>query len=108
MTAQDSDKPASQAHVDQRFDEMMDELKGIRAAFPHTPHGEADLLGHRQTHEEMIRSVRAQEAFWQELKLDLAKKGAWAVIFVVIGLIVVGLAVKFNNIANAAMEAFIR
>jgi tetrahydromethanopterin S-methyltransferase subunit E len=34
--------------------------------------------------------------FWQELKLDLAKKGAWGVMVVVVGLVILGLGAKLG------------
>ena len=51
---------------------------------------------HRNAHEAMIKAAQAQERFWDELKLDIAKKGTWGLLITVIGLIMLGAAVKFG------------
>lgn len=71
-------------------------VSAIVRAFPTNESGEIDAETHRQYHEALIRSAKQQEAFWQSLKEDLIKKGVWAVILVVIGLIVTGLGVKLG------------
>lgn len=84
------------AHIDKRFDEIMDELQKIHGAFPRSPEGDIDHAGHRQYHEDMIRAARAQEEFWRELRLDIAKKGVWGLIIIVCGLVTVGLLAKMG------------
>lgn len=78
------------AHLDKRFDEIMDELRKINGAFARNPDGSVDHDGHRQYHEAMIKAATAQEQFWQELKLEVAKKGIWSLLVIICGLVVVG------------------
>ena len=49
---------------------------------------------HRQSHGAWIEAKKAEIVFWQELKLDIAKKGTWGVLVIIVGLIFVGLTVK--------------
>jgi hypothetical protein len=44
----------------------------------------------------MIKAAQAQENFWLEMKLDLAKKGAWGLTIIILGLIITGLQAKFG------------
>jgi hypothetical protein len=87
---------ADNAHIDRRFDEIMDALRQINGAFAINPDGSTDFSGHRQYHEAMIKAATAQEQFWQELKLEIAKKGVWSLLIIVCGLIVVGISAKFG------------
>jgi hypothetical protein len=84
------------AHIDKRFDEIVYELRKINGAFLVNPDGTIDFDGHRKYHEAMIKAATAQEQFWQELKLEIAKKGVWSLLIIICGLIVVGVAAKFG------------
>ncbi len=84
------------AHIDKRFDEIMDELKNISSAFAKNPDGTVDFDGHRRYHESMIAAATAQEQFWRELKLEVAKKGVWGLLTIICGLVIVGLSAKFG------------
>jgi hypothetical protein len=84
------------AHLDKRFDEIMDELRKINSAFPRNIDGSTDFDGHRQYHEAMIKAATAQEQFWNELKLEVAKKGIWSLLVIICGLVVVGLSAKLG------------
>jgi len=84
------------AHLDKRFDEIMDELRKINGAFARNPDGSVDHDGHRQYHEAMIKAATAQEQFWQELKLEVAKKGIWSLLVIICGLVVVGVSAKLG------------
>jgi hypothetical protein len=84
------------AHLDKRFDEIMDELRKINGAFARNPDGSVDHDGHRQYHEAMIKAATAQEQFWQELKLEVAKKGIWSILVIICGLVVVGVSTKIG------------
>lgn len=44
----------------------------------------------------MIAAAEAQKEFWQELKLDIAKKGVWGLLIILCGLVITGLAAKFG------------
>lgn len=84
------------AHLDKRFDEVMDELQKMNGAFAKNPDGTVDYDGHRRYHEAMIAAATAQEQFWRELKLEIAKKGIWGLLVIVCGLIVIGLSAKLG------------
>jgi hypothetical protein len=84
------------AHIDKRFDEIMVELHKINGAFATNPDGTTDFSGHKQYHEAMIKAATAQEQFWQELKLEIAKKGVWSLLIIICGLVVVGISAKFG------------
>jgi hypothetical protein len=84
------------AHIDKRFDEIMTELRKINGAFPRDDDGEVDHDGHRKYHESLIRSAEAQEQFWRDIRMDVAKKGIWAGIIIVLGLLVIGLQIKLG------------
>lgn len=66
----------------------LDELK--KDAFPDGP------ANHKNAHQAMINAAQAQERFWNELKLDIAKKGTWGLLITVVGLLMLGIAVKFG------------
>lgn len=87
---------ADNAHLDKRFDEIMDELRKINGAFARNPDGSTDFEGHRNYHEAMIKAATAQEQFWRELKLEVAKKGIWSLLVIICGLVVVGVSAKFG------------
>ena len=70
---------------------VLNAIKDLHDAFP-----EGDLAGHRVYHESAIAAKKAEERFWVELKLDLAKKGAWGLMIICVGLVVSGLVAKFG------------
>lgn len=82
--------------IESQLDEILAELKKIHGAFPRDEQGGTDFTGHREAHESMIKAARAQEQFWNELKLDVAKKGIWGILIIVVGLIMAGLAAKLG------------
>lgn len=82
--------------LDDRLDEILSEVRKIHGAFPRTHDGDTDFDGHRQYHEAMIRAAEAQAAFWNELKLDVVKKGVWGAIVIIVGLVITGMATKFG------------
>lgn len=82
--------------IEDRLDEILAEIKKIHGGFPRDEDGETDFAGHREAHESMIKAAKAQEAFWNELKLDVAKKGVWGMLIIVIGLVMAGLAAKLG------------
>lgn len=83
-------------HLDKRLDEVMAELRNINGAFARNADGSIDHAGHRQYHESMIQAAEAQTKFWQELKLEIAKKGIWSLLIVVFGLAMLGLSAKLG------------
>jgi tetrahydromethanopterin S-methyltransferase subunit E len=44
----------------------------------------------------MIAAAEAQTEFWRELRLDIAKKGIWGLLIIVVGLIMVGISAKLG------------
>ena len=84
------------AHIDKRFDEIMNALNQINTAFALNPDGTTDFDGHRKYHEAMIKAATAQEQFWYELKLEVMKKGIWSLLVIICGLVVVGVSAKFG------------
>jgi len=82
--------------LDKKLDEIIDVLEGLTGAFAKNADGSVDFDGHRRYHESMIRAANAQERFWVELKLEIAKKGVWGLLVVVVGLILVGISAKFG------------
>jgi hypothetical protein len=84
------------AHIDKRFDEVMSELQKMSGAFARNSDGTVDYDGHRRYHEAMIAAASAQEQFWRELKLEIAKKGVWGLLVIICGLILVGLSAKLG------------
>jgi hypothetical protein len=82
--------------LEERLDAILDEMRAIHSAFAKTPGGEIDFDGHRRYHESMIAAATAQEAFWREMKLEVAKKGVWGLLVLIMGLIVVGISAKLG------------
>jgi len=73
-----------------KMDLILMELAQINAAFPDGPDS------HRLAHLAMMKAAVAEERFWDELKLDIAKKGTWGLLIIVLGLALIGLAAKFG------------
>ena len=81
-------------HIEQQLDEVLNQLKSIRAAFPEDEFGNIDTIGHRRYHEEMIGAAKAQTAFWTSLRQEMIRKGLLWGLVLVLGLIGTGLMVK--------------
>jgi hypothetical protein len=60
------------------------------SAFPDGPEN------HRAAHIKLIQSAEAEERFWKELRLDLAKKGLWSIIVVLVGLVMTSVSIKLG------------
>lgn len=54
------------------------------------------IQNHREAHERMIAAARAEEAFWRDLKIDVAKKSIWGILHILAVLALGTLAVKFG------------
>lgn len=76
--------------INKKVDDLSDKANLCLSAFPDGPGN------HRLSHEAMIKAAQAQENFWLEMKLDLAKKGAWGLTIIILGLIIAGLQAKFG------------
>jgi hypothetical protein len=85
-----------------RFDDHLDpedlEIKSVLKAVHsiHNAFPDGDLEGHCKYHEAVIAAKKAEEKFWTELKLDLAKKGSWGLLIILIGLVMSGMVAKFG------------
>ena len=55
---------------------------------------------HRAAHEAMIKAAQAQEQFWRDLRIDIAKKGVWGLMVILCGLVIAGAAAKFGIVAK--------
>ena len=51
---------------------------------------------HRASHEQMIAASKAEEAFWKDLKIDIAKKSIWGILHILILLTLGTLAIKLG------------
>lgn len=76
--------------VEHKLDQVLSQLAQINRAFPDGPES------HRTAHESMMKAAVAEERFWNELKIDIAKKGVWGLLIIVLGLAMIGLAAKFG------------
>ena len=79
------------SHIESQLTEIKVCVASIKTAFP-----EGDVDGHRKYHEAKIKAAKAEEEFWTDLKLDIAKKGTWGVLVIIIGLVLVGLSAKLG------------
>jgi hypothetical protein len=97
MTTPDNNTPDAPqtSHIESQLDSIIATLNVITSAFPMVD-GKVDVEGHRKYHEAMIAAATEQAEFWRELKLDLAKKGTFALIIIVLGLIATGVLVKLG------------
>lgn len=87
----------SHASLERQLAEIKATLDRFAQAFPVDEYGNVDSAGHRQFHESKIAAAEAERVFWQELKLDLAKKGLYAILTVLVGFIIAGLMAKING-----------
>jgi hypothetical protein len=85
------DERRALSHIEAQLLEIKTCVASIKLAFP-----EGDIDGHRKYHEAKIRAAVAEEAFWKDLKLDIAKKGAWGFIVILIGLVMIGISAKIG------------
>ena len=86
-----SDEKLTEFHQEfkEHRQEEMDRWDKVMSAFPNE-----DPFKHRMYHESVMRAAEAQERFWNELRLDVAKKSAWGVMLLLLGLMLAGLALK--------------
>lgn len=82
--------------IERKLDLILEHLTTMEGAFARNGDGSVDFDGHRRYHESMIEAAKEQAAFWRELKMDIAKKGAWGLLIIVLGLIMVGIQTKFG------------
>ena len=88
--------PTTNDDLEAKLDRILTTLHEVTGAFAKSADGSVDFDGHRRYHESMIRAANAQERFWVELKLEIAKKGVWGLLIIVVGLVAVGLSTKLG------------
>ena len=84
----------SDANLEAHAEREERQIAEIMRAFPDGPDR------HRAAHEAMIAAAQAQEQFWKDLRLDVAKKGVWGLMVIVCGLVIAGVAAKFGIVAK--------
>lgn len=82
--------------IEHKLDLILDEVKHMRAAFPKDEDGNVDYDGHRKYHESLIRAAEAQEAFWNDLKKEVIKKGIIGAMIIALGLVWLGFQAKLG------------
>lgn len=82
--------------VKDQLDAILEKLSAFGDAFPRDRDGQPDVAGHRRGHEADIAAAKAKEKFWEELRLDLAKKGVWAIVLILVGLVIAGALAKMG------------
>lgn len=82
--------------IEHKLDLILDEVKHMRAAFPKDEDGNVDYDGHRKYHESLIRAAEAQEAFWNDLKKEVIKKGIVGALVIALGLVWLGFQAKLG------------
>ena len=78
--------------VDHVMNLEQEHFKEVKEAFPH-----GDFVAHRNYHENLIKSAEAQEQFWTSLRNEMIRKGVWFGLIAVLGLILIGLQLKFKG-----------
>lgn len=92
----DRKETSDEIGIERKLDLILDELKLMRGAFTKKDDGSIDFDGHRQYHEEMIRAAKAQTKFWEDIRLEVAKKGVLFLLVTLCGLLVIGIQTKFG------------
>lgn len=82
--------------VKDQLAEILEKLGQFEEAFPKDRNNRPDMSGHRRAHEADIAAAKAKERFYEELRLDLAKKGSWALVMVIAGLVLMGALAKLG------------
>lgn len=82
--------------IEHKLDLILVEVKHMRAAFPKDEDGNVDYDGHRKYHEHLIRAAEAQEAFWNDLKKEIIKKGIIGAMIIALGLVWLGFQAKLG------------
>ena len=91
-----------QDNICDRLDKLIDSMNkhmdheeeawaNFLSAFP-----DGDVDGHRRFHDAKIVAAQNEAAFWQDMKRDIAKKGLWGLLVVLVGLVITGISVKLG------------
>lgn len=73
MDQRHSENTTSAAVTNNKVDEAIRRIDDLHKAFPG-----GDWDGHRRYHETLIAKAEARSKFYQELRVELAKRGLWA------------------------------
>ena len=73
------------------INEINEDIEHIMKGFPYN-----DTVAHRSYHDSIIEATEAEKVFWQNLKKDLATKGVWSLLVVLLGLLVTGISYKLG------------
>jgi len=69
--------------IKQLVEEAMVETRtALLNAFP-----AGDVHAHRAAHEQMMKAAAAEQAFWDDLKKDIAKKSIWGILQILLLLV---------------------
>jgi len=90
MTGTTTERRRQADTLEDSIEILEERLLAIERAFPDGPEP------HRASHVAMIRAAEAQERFYNELKLDVVKKGTWGLLVIVIGLVLTGVFVSLG------------
>jgi len=82
--------------IERKLDLILSEVKHMQAGFPKDEDGNVDYEGHRKYHESLIRAAEAQEAFWNDLKKEIIKKGIVGALIIALGLVWLGFQAKLG------------
>lgn len=77
-------------NVNDKLRQIISQLDTLSRAFPD------GVESHRAAHQLMIEAAEEQKKFWNELKLDIAKKGAWGILIIMVGLLASGMWIKIG------------
>ena len=70
--------------------DLADRIELLEQAFPDGP------IPHREAHKAWMDAKRAEKEFWQALKLDIAQKGVWGLLIILMGLLILGISTKLG------------
>lgn len=98
--------PLTKADIDEALNRHTnDEMPKIKALLEESiSNAKKELLyafpdgveNHREAHARMIAAAKAEEAFWSDLKIDVAKKSIWGILHILTILLLGTLAIKLG------------
>jgi hypothetical protein len=87
-----------------KIDQLISSQQTFAGAFVKDQDKNPDLIGHRAYHESVIAASKAQEAFWQDLRHEIMRKGIVFLLVTLFGLAAVGLLYKLPIWVNGAIK----
>ena len=97
MTAQhDPENCEGLKRLEGKIDQIILAQKEVTGAFAKDLENCPDLIGHRAYHESVIAASKAQEAFWQDLRHEIMRKGIIFLLVTLFGLAAVGFLYKLH------------